>query len=273
MTFTYVNPSFPLTVKLPTAFELVRKDSFQTKTVKKNGKMVTKTSRCASVSKNELVRNRLHTLVYQNHVLFRYAAFDTWFSSAENINFIVKDLKKHVVCAIKDNRTVTFDLQSPRKMQKWQQVSAADIEPNKAYRVRLKNIDFDLLLVKKVYHNLDGSVGVQYLVSSDTDLNAEEVCDLYKLRWSSEDLHKSLKQNTALEKMPAKKEASQANHVFAAMVAQVKLECLKLATRKNHYALKRNILIQALKTAWIEINKLKELCIEKNIDLPNFSTA
>ena len=99
------------------------------------------------------------------------------------------------------------------------------------------------------------------------------VCDLYKLRWSSEDLHKSLKQNTALEKMPAKKEASQANHVFAAMVAQVKLECLKLATRKNHYALKRNILIQALKTAWIEINKLKELCIEKNIDLPNFSTA
>ena len=273
VTFTYVNTSFPLTVKLPTAFELVRKDSFQTKTTKKNGKMVTKTSRCASVSKNELVRRRLHIMVYQNHILFKYVAFDTWFSSAENINYIVKDLKKHVVCAIKDNRTVTFDLQSPRKMQKWQKVSDADIEPNKAYKVRLKGIDFDVLLVKKVYHNLDGSIGVQYLVSSDTDQTAEEVCETYKLRWSSEDLHKSLKQNTALEKMPAKKEESQANHVFASMVAQVKLECLKLATKKNHYTLKRNILIQALKTAWEEINKLKELCLEKNILFPNFLTA
>ena len=276
VTFTYANPSFELPVKLPVAFELVRKDSTQTKTTKKNGKIVTKTTRCASVTKNELVRNRLHTLVYQNHVKFKYVAFDTWFSSAENINFIVKDLKKHVVCAIKDNRTISFDLQSPlkgQKKQKWQQVSAADIEPNRAYRVKLKGIDFDLLLVKKVYNNLDGSIGVQYLVCSDTELDAAGICDIYKLRWSSEDLHKSLKQNTALEKMPAKKEESQANHIFASMLAQVKLECLKLATRKNHYALKRSILIQALKTAWNEITKLKELCLEKNIVLPNFSAA
>jgi hypothetical protein len=273
VTFTYVNNDFELTVKLPIAYELVRKDIFQTKIIKKKDKFETKTVRCASISKNELVRNRLHTLVYDNHVLFTYVAFDTWFSSAENIEYIVKDLKKHVVCAIKSNRNITFDVQKPLKEQKWVKVSDIDIEPNQAYKVRLNNMSFDVLLVKKVYHNLDGSIGVQYLISTDTDLNAQEVSDLYKLRWSSEDLHKSLKQNTALEKLPAKVENSQANHVFASMIAQVKLEMLKLATRKNHYELKRNILVQALKTAQTEIYKLKEICLLKNIILPNFLTA
>lgn len=273
VTYTYVNPDFDLSVKLPVAYDLVRKDSFQTKTTKKEGKFETKTTPCASISKNELVRNRLHTLVFDNHVLFKYVAFDTWFSSAENMNYIVNDLKKHVVCAIKDNRMVTFDSQKPLKEQTWVKVSDMDIEPNQAYKVRLKKMSFDVLLVKKVYHNLDGSIGVQYLISTDTDLTAQEVSDLYKFRWSSEDLHKSLKQNTALEKMPAKMEKSQANHVFASMIAQVKLEMLKLATKKNHYQLKRNILIQALRTAQIEIRKIKDLCLEKNIVLPNFFTA
>lgn len=273
ITFTYVNTDFALPVKLPIGFEVVKKDSTQTKTVKKNGKFITRTTPCASISKNELVRQRLHCLVYQNHVQFGYVAFDTWFSSAENIEFIVKDLKKHVVCAIKDNRSVCFNFDQLNKKQQWLQVSQTDIEPNKAYKVRLKEIPFDVLLVKKVYHNLDGSVGVQYLICTDTDLDAPQIADLYKQRWSSEDLHKSLKQNTALEKMPAKTQNAQVNHIFASMVAQVKLECLKLATHKNHYQLKRNILIQALKTAWSEIAKLKELCLLKNIALPNFLTA
>jgi DDE superfamily endonuclease len=273
LTFTYVNTDFSLPVKLPIAFELVKKDTTQTKTVKKDGKLTTTTTPCASITKNELVRQRLHCLVYQNHVVFGYVAFDTWFSSADNINFIVNDLKKHVVCGIKDNRTVCFDVTKPKKEQQWLQVSATSIEPNKAYKVRLKDVPFDVLLVKRVYHNLDGSVGVQYLICTDTDLNAEQIDDLYKQRWSSEDLHKSLKQNTALEKMPAKTQNAQANHVFASMVAQVKLECVKLATKKNHYQLKRNILIHALKSAWSQINELKELCLEKNIVLPNFKPA
>lgn len=273
VTFTYVNTDFELPVKFPIAFEVVRKDSTQTKTTKKNGKFVTKTSPCTSISKNELVRQRLHALVFQNHVKFARVAFDTWFSSAENINYIVKDLKKNVVCAIKDNRTVCFDVSKPKKEQQWLQVSAADIEPNTAYKVRLKDVPFDVILLKKVYHNLDGSIGVQYLIETDTDQTAEQIADNYKLRWSSEDVHRSLKQNTALEKMPAKTQNAQVNHIFASMLALAKLECLKLATKKNHYQLKRQVLVHALKTAKEQINKLKELCLQKNINLPNFCTA
>lgn len=73
--------------------------------------------------------------------------------------------------------------------------------------------------------------------------------------------------------MPVKMVRSQANHVFASMIAQVKLECMKLATKKNHYTLKRQILIDSLKAAWKQINELKDICLKNNIELPNFSTA
>lgn len=266
VTFAYVNADLEPKVRLPVSFEIVRKDL---KEVGEDGKE----RRQSSVNKNELLRERLKTLTHQNHVKFRYTTFDTWYSSAENMRFIVQDIQKHFVCAIKDNRTITFDVVAVKKQQQWVQVSQPDIEPNRIYRIRLKDIPFDLLLLKKVYKNIDGSVGVQFLVSSDTDLNAQQLDDIYQKRWSSEDLHRSLKQNTALEKMPAKMVRSQANHIFAAMLAQVKLECFKLATNQNHYTLKRNILIQALKTAWLEIDKLKNLCLNKNIDLPNFQAA
>lgn len=273
VTFTYVNRQADPKVKLPIAFEVVRKDLEVTKTIKdkKSGKFIEKTSRAASISKNELFRSRLKVLTHQNNVKYSYVAFDTWYSASENMNFIVENLKKHFVCAIKDNRLIK--LIDSNQQQQWLTVSEANIEPDRVYRIRLKKVPFDLILIKKVFHNLDGSVGVQYLVSSDTELDAERGSTIYKDRWSSEDVHRSLKQNVALEKMPAKKECSQANHIFAAMIAQTKLESLKIATKQNHYALKRNILIEALKRAWEEIQKLKELCIEKSINLPNFLTA
>ena len=104
-------------------------------------------------------------------------------------------------------------------------------------------------------------------------MHADTFSTIYKDRWSSEDVHLSLKQNVALEKMPTKMERSQANHIFASMIAQTKLECMKMATKNNYYTLKRNILMNALKLAWEEVQNLKELCNEKSIDLSNFQPA
>lgn len=275
VSFTYVNRQVDPKIKLPIGFELIRKDQFVTKMVKdkRSGKFVEKTSRQASVGKNELLRSRLKTLTHHNNVRFRYVAFDTWYSSSENMNFIVQDLKKHFVGAIKDNRLISFEVDKEAKQQQWLSVSKAEIEPNCPYRIKLNKVPFTLILMKKVYKNLNGTVGVQYLVSSDTELDADTLSAIYKDRWSSEDVHRSLKQNAALEKMPAKMERSQANHIFASMIAQTKLECIKIATKKNHYTLKRNILIEALRMAWLQIQKFKELCIEKSIHFPNFLTA
>lgn len=273
VSFTYVNSQREPIVKLPLGFELIRKDQVVTKTVKQKGKFVQKTSRKASIGKNELLRSRLKILTHQNNVKYRYVTFDTWYASAENMNFIVLNLKKHFVCALKSNRTISFDLDKKGKQKQWLSVSEAEIEPNQTYQINLKGVPYPLILVKKVYHNLNGTIGVQYLVSSDIELSASDIADIYKKRWSSEDVHRSLKQNVALEKMPAKKECSQANHIFASMLAQVKLECMKIATKKNHYALKRTILIKALQNAWLETQKLKELCRQKFETLPNFQPA
>lgn len=275
VSFTYVNRAVEPKAKLPIAFELIRKDKEVTKAIKdkRTGKIVEKKSRQASIGKNELLRSRLKTLTHQNNVRYKYVVFDTWYSSSENMNFIVQDLKKHFVCAIKDNRLISFETDDETQEQQWLSVSKAEIEPNRPYKIKIKKVPFSLILMKKVFKNLNGTVGVQYLVSSDTELDAETFSTIYKDRWSSEDIHRSLKQNTALEKMPAKMERSQANHIFASMIAQTKLECMKIATKTNHYALKRNILIEALRFAWVQIQKLKELCLEKNIPFPNFITA
>jgi len=61
--------------------------------------------------------------------------------------------------------------------------------------------------------------------------------------------------------------------VFASMIAQVKLEWLKITTNKCHYQLKRIILVKALTTAWDEIKHFKEICVNQNTILPNFSPA
>jgi hypothetical protein len=159
------------------------------------------------------------------------------------------------------------------KSKKWVSVAQADLEPDSVCQVRVKDVPFTLHLVKKVYHNLNGSVGVQYLLSGDTTQDAKDIYQTYQKRWSSEDLHRSLKQNTALEKMPAKMPCSQANHIFASVLAQVKLEVLKIASKKNHYTLKKQILIEALKSAWRYLQELKNWSLEKNINFPNFEPA
>lgn len=269
LTFTYVQSKKESKIQLPIAFDLVRKD------IRYKDAKTGKEKRKSSISKNELLQQRLKVLAHHNNVQFKYVCWDKWFSSASNMRFVVFDIKRHFVCPIKSNRTISFDLNMDKKASKkeWVSVTQANLEPNKVYSICLKDVPFKLSLMKKVYHNLDGSVGVQYLVTSDTDLNYDEIDTVYEKRWSSEELHRSLKQNTGLEKMPAKKEDSQANHIFASMLAQVKLEALKISTKQHHYALKRNILIQSLKNAWKEIQKLKELCLEKNIQIPNFRGA
>jgi DDE superfamily endonuclease len=117
VTFNYSSSFEDLTTKLPVAFDLVRKDLLVEKTEKKDGKFVTRTVRQASVSKIELVRQRLQVLVFQNHVQFKYVTFDTWYSDAGLMTYIVKDLKKHCVCAIKENRNICLDFDKPAKQR------------------------------------------------------------------------------------------------------------------------------------------------------------
>ena len=78
---------------------------------------------------------------------------------------------------------------------------------------------------------------------------------MYKKRWRIEEYHKSIKQNTSLEKSRTKVVRSQRNHIFASIIAYCKLELLKVKTSLNHFALKYKLLLIGNQMAFAELRK------------------
>jgi hypothetical protein len=49
--------------------------------------------------------------------------------------------------------------------------------------VYVEQVEFPLLLAKRVFKNEDGTEGVLYLVSSDVTLDYERLTTIYQRRW------------------------------------------------------------------------------------------
>jgi hypothetical protein len=238
-------------IAVPLAHEVVSKpDTFVDA---KTGK----TKRKSLISKNTLVRERLKILRFQNQIRFTYVVFDSWFSAKENMRLIRIELEKHCVCPIKANRTLALS-EADKLAGNFVQVSTLDLKPNELRLVYVKGVDFPVLLAKQVFTNKDGSVGVLYLVSSDTALTYEQLTALYHRRWTVEEFHKSLKQNVAFEKSPTRTVTSQKNHIFAAMLAFITLEMLKLHSHMNHFALKGQLYLRAIQACFKELKHLQQ---------------
>lgn len=236
-------------ISLPVAFELVAKTEVVLD--QKSGKY----KRKSPVSKNELVRDRLKILAQRNHLKFKYVLWDSWYSAKDNMVLVKQKLKKEFVGALKSNRLVALS-EADKRTGQFVAVSELELKAGQCRLVYLKGLDFPVLLVKRVFINKDGSTGTLYLISSDTSLTWFEITTIYQIRWNVETFHKSLKQNAALEKSPTKTVRSQSNHIFAAMIAFIKLERLKLAHRANHFALKSKLYLKAIKAAFAELNAL-----------------
>jgi hypothetical protein len=249
--FMYYTDNVKDDFSLPVAFEIVAKTEivFDPKTNKQKRKSAT--------TKNEMLRNRLKILVQHNQVKLKYVLFDIWFSSKENMEFIKLELQKDFVCAIKDNRTVALSCDD--KLQgRFIKISDMNINAGETHKVYLKGLEFPVVLTKQVFTNKDHSCGELYLVSSDIELNYQQLTSIYQKRWKIEPYHKSLKQNAALEKSPTKTQRTQSNHIFCSMLAYVKLEKLRLASNMNHFALKSQLYLNALKTCFNAITAIKE---------------
>jgi hypothetical protein len=239
-------------VALPVAFELVTKPDFVLN--KKTGKL----KRAAQKTKNELYREMLLTCV-NNRLPFQYVLNDTWFASAENMVYIKHTLKKDFVMPLKENRNLS--LEAPNTPNRnFGSVSSLTLEADTALTVWLEDVDFPLLLVKQVFTNKDGSVGIVYLVTSDTTLSAEQITTLYQKRWKVEEYHKSLKSNLGFAKSPTKIVRTQSNHIFACLAAFVKMERLRMSSHLNHFAMKAQLYQAALASAFQQLQVLKEKC-------------
>ena len=95
------------------------------------------------------------------------------------------------------------------------------------------------------------------MVSNDFSLTNEDFLTTYKKWWVVEEYHKSLKQNASVAKSPTRTVKTQSNHLFASILAYIKLEKLRFTNKLNHVALKTKIYQQALKATFKELTLLK----------------
>ena len=224
-------------VTFPVGYEAVLKD------VQFSDVKTKQLRRTASVSKNEYFRNLIGQC-HKNQVKFDHVLADNWFGAKENLEYIHHDLGKFFIIGIKSNRLVALS-ENDKKRQQFQNVKELDMEDGQSKIVWLKGNNFPLALVKKVFKNEDGTIGILYLASNDLNRDADAIYTIYQKRWEIEVYHKSIKQNASLAKSPTKRVRSQTNHIFASIVAFCKLEMLKFKTATNHFAIKYKLLLVA----------------------------
>jgi hypothetical protein len=205
------------------------------------------------VSKNQHLRDMLQ--VAHQQVDYRYLLGDSWYASAENMNFVTKNLGRHFVFAVEASRTVALSEQQ-RAGGEFRRLDALDFSDKEPQQVYLRSVKQAVVVVRQVFTNKDGSQGILYLISSDTALTYAQLTAIYQRRWKVEEYHKSLKQNASLTKSPTKAVNSQANHFFASFLAYLKLEALKLKHGIGHFRLKAQMYMAGLKAMNQELLKL-----------------
>jgi hypothetical protein len=234
---------------IPVAFEVVKKSEWVFNEKKRRWQ------RKSPRTKNELYRKML-SACQSNRLRFAYVLSDVWYSASENMAYIKEELKKEFIMPVKTNRKVALSLKD-KKRGLYERVASLELESDTVCEVYLEQVEFPLLLAKRVFKNEDGSEGVLYLVTSDATLDHERMTTIYQRRWKVEEYHKSLKSNASLAKSPTKTIRTQSNHVFASIWAFVKLERMKMTTKMNHFALRSRLCVKAVQAAFQELQGLR----------------
>jgi len=236
-------------VSIPTAFELILKP------VRYSELKTRREKRRSEVTKNELMRDMIDTCM-KNQIKFTWILFDSWFSSVENMEHIKLKHEKEFIGALKSNRLVALTLDD-RKNGRFTRIDQIKWTEQEAVTGWLKGLSFPVRLARQVFTNKDGSTGILYLACSQPAADWNTITTIYKKRWNVEVFHKSLKSNAAMAKSPARRVNAQSNHIFASIVAVFKMECLKIRTKMNHFALKSKLYLKAVRSAFDELQKIK----------------
>lgn len=247
--FYHSNPSNETEpLRVPVGYELI------TKPIMYSELKTRKFKRKSVKTKNELMQEMIEQCI-KNQLRFRYILADSWFASADNMRFIDRK-KKFFIFDMKTNRNACLS-EKDRNAGKWTRIDQLDIADDAPVKVWLKDLEIPVLLVKQTFKNKGQSTGVRFLVSNDFSLSTDDFTTIYKKRWSVEEYHKSLKQNASATKSPARKIKTQSNHLFASIMAYVKLEKLKFAHKMNHFAMKSKLYLAAIKATFKELGELK----------------
>ena len=234
-------------IALPIAYEPIRKDILFCDVATR------KVKRRSSISKNQMFRSMI-VQAMTNKVKFEYILADIWFGAKKNMGFVHYDMKKKFIFGIKGNRLIALSEENKKKGQ-YQNLNTLQLKDGEKRIVWIKDVSFPVALITKIFKNEDGSTGILYLVTNDLENSADRIYEVYQKRWRIEEYHKSIKQNTSLEKSPTKVIRSQKNHIFASIVAYCKLEFLKAKTSLSHFGIKYMLLMKANRAAFLELER------------------
>ena len=165
---------------------------------------------------------------------------------------------KQFIAPLKSNRLVALS-EEDKKQGRFVRIDSLKLPEKEAVQGWLKGYANPILLARQVFTNKDGSTGILNLVCSDLTCDFNAITTIYKRRWKVEEFHKSLKSNAGMAKSPTRTIRTQSNHVFMAIYAVFKLECLKIKHKLNHFALRTKLLLKATRQAYEELQVLRGL--------------
>ena len=142
-------------VSIPVAFEIVSKP------VQYSDIKTRKVKRESEVTKNKLMRDMIKVSI-NNNLKFKYILMDTWFSSKENFEFIVKN-KKDFIAALKSNRLFATSLEDKHNGD-FISVSELELSDKQSIRGYIKGYDNEIIIARRIFTNKDGSKGVLNLI-------------------------------------------------------------------------------------------------------------
>jgi Transposase DDE domain len=192
-------------------------------------------------NKLEHVADMLRHTVEWKRLAFKVVLFDSWYATHEMMK-LVDDLGKVFYCPIKTNRNVQQGLC-------WKKVT--DVEWNEqtlthGQSIRLKGQKQGLTL--RLYRmeraaNRSNSTDYEYIVTNDRTIqDSSAVIQRVGIRWKIEELHREVKQVTAIEKCQCRKARAQRNHIACAIMAWVALKRAAYAMKTTIYQLKQSLL-------------------------------
>lgn len=97
----------------------------------------------------------------KNRIEFRYVLNEVWYASSENMSYIKRELEKEFIMPLKSNRKVALSLARRKEARReYEQLGSLELEAGTVREVYVEQVEFALLLVKRVFKNEDGSEGV-----------------------------------------------------------------------------------------------------------------
>ncbi len=236
-------------VSVPVAFELILKP------VRYSDLKTRREKRRSEITRNGLMRDMIDTCM-KNQIKFNWILSDSWFSSVDNMEHIKLKHEKEFIGALKNNRLVALTPED-RRNGRFTRIDRIEWTEQEAVIGWLKELNLPVRLARQVFTNKDGSTGILYPACSQPAADWNTITTIYKKRWNVEVFHKSLKSNAAMAKSPARRVNAQSNHIFASIVTVFKMECLKIRTKMNHFALKSKLYLKAVRSAFDELQQLQ----------------